>query len=351
MTKTPRIALVILNWNGRNLFSEFLPSVLRYTESDGVDIYVADNGSTDGSVEYLAEHFPTVKIIQNGGNYGFSKGYNLALEKITDADIFVLINSDVEVTDNWLEPCIMRLVENPRLAAVQPKILSYHHKEQFEYAGAAGGYIDYLGYPFCRGRILNETETDNGQYDQPASILWATGACLVIKAKVFREAGGFDDDFFAHMEEIDLCWRLRNQGWEIGFVPESRVYHLGGATLSYQSPRKVFLNFRNNLWMLIKNLPANRLFPILFIRMVLDGVAAIRFVVSGEYQAFGAVFKAHVELYRNLGKFLKKRKTLLGKVTKSRHPEIYRGCMVYNFYLKKRKKFSEFNFHPPMMNQ
>jgi GT2 family glycosyltransferase len=350
MTTTPRIALVILNWNGRNLFSEFLPSVLRHTETDGVTIYVADNGSTDGSVEFLSEHFPTVKIIQNGGNYGFSKGYNLALEKIPDADIFVLVNSDVEVTENWLGPCIALLSGNPKLAAVQPKILSYRDKEQFEYAGAAGGYIDYLGYPFCRGRILNETETDAGHYDQPASILWATGACLVIRADVFREAGGFDDDFFAHMEEIDLCWRLRNQGWEIGYVPESRVYHLGGATLSYQSPRKVFLNFRNNLWMLIKNLPPNRLFPILFIRMVLDGVAAIRFVISGEYQAFMAVIKAHVELYRNMGKFLRKRKTLLTKVTRSRHPEIYRGSMVYNFYLKKRKKFSEFNFHPPMMN-
>lgn len=343
MANPPKIAVVILNWNGEHLFNQFLPSVIKNSTQQSVTIYVADNGSADGSLKLLADNFPQVEIIELGDNHGFAKGYNLALRQI-EADYYVLLNSDVEVTKEWLEPCIEQLENNQELAAVQPKIRSYNQRNEFEYAGAAGGYLDKWGFPFCRGRILNVTETDAGQYDQPASLMWATGACMIIRAAVFHEAGGFDDDFFAHMEEIDLCWRLKNRGWKIGFEPRSIVYHLGGATLSYQSPQKVFLNFRNNLWMLLKNLPKGKLLFTLLIRMVLDGIAAFHFLLTGKFTAFKAVAKAHFEFYKSLKRFLHKRKVLLPHVTVNHHPEIYNGSMVFRFYLKNRKKFSDFKF-------
>jgi len=345
MINARKTAIVILNWNGAHLFSEFLPSVIRHSLSDGVSIYVADNGSTDNSLDYLSEHFPVVNIIRLKTNFGFSKGYNFALQEV-DADYYVLLNSDVEVTPNWLRPCIQRFEDQSELAALQPKVLSYIGRNEFEYAGAAGGFIDRWGFPFCRGRILSETEVDHGQYDQPVSLFWATGACLVIRAKVFHENGGFDDDFFAHMEEIDLCWRLKNKGWQIGLETASTVYHLGGATLSYYSPRKVYLNFRNNLWMLLKNLPENRVVPVLFFRMILDGVAALHFLLSGKVQASRAVFEAHMSFWKNLCRFVKKRRQLLPGVTKNNHPEIFSGSMVYKFYIKKQRKFTDFKFNP-----
>ena len=345
MINTRKTAIVILNWNGVHLFSEFLPSVVRHSLIEGVTIYVADNGSTDNSVAYLTQHFPVVNIIRLKENFGFSKGYNLALQQI-DADYYVLLNSDVEVTPGWLIPCIRQLEARPEIAALQPKVLSYSSRHKFEYAGAAGGFIDRWGFPFCRGRILSETEDDHGQYDQPVSLFWATGACLVIRARVFHENGGFDDDFFAHMEEIDLCWRLKNKGWQIGLETACAVYHLGGATLSYYSPQKVYLNFRNNLWMLLKNLPENKVFPVLFFRMVLDGVAAVHFLLSGKAYAFRAVFNAHLTFWRNIGRFVEKRRQLLPGVTKNFHPEIFNGSMVYRFYIKKQRKFSDFKFSP-----
>ncbi len=346
MTDHPAVAIVILNWNGIALFPRFLPSVLENSASAGVTVYVADNGSTDGSLAWLADHFPSVIRIPLDANHGFAGGYNRALAQV-EADIFILLNSDVEVTNGWLEPCIAHLIKNPRTAAVQPKVRSWSAKEKFEYAGAAGGFLDHWGYPFCRGRILSEVEEDHGQYDQPASIFWATGACLFIRSQAFREAGGFDEDFFAHMEEIDLCWRLKNQGWTIGVEPSSVVYHLGGATLSYQSPRKVFLNFRNSLWMLLKNLPEGKLFPVMFPRMILDGIAAAEFLLSGQFSAFAAVLKAHAAFYSALPRFLRKRKTLLPRVVQTNHPEIYPGSMVWNFFIKKQKQFSRFNFRAP----
>jgi GT2 family glycosyltransferase len=345
MTNTRKTAIVILNWNGAHLFSEFLPSVIRHSLIEGVIIYVADNGSTDNSVDYLREHFPVVNIISLKKNFGFAKGYNLALQQI-EADYYVLLNSDVEVTPGWLIPCIQRLESQPEMAALQPKVLSYARRHQFEYAGAAGGFIDRWGFPFCRGRILSETEDDHGQYDQPVSLFWATGACMVIRARVFHENGGFDDDFFAHMEEIDLCWRLKNKGWQIGLEPAGTVYHLGGATLSYFSPQKVYLNFRNNLWMLLKNLPENKVVQVLFFRMLLDGVAAIHFLLSGKVHAFRSVFNAHITFWKNLYRFVEKRRQLLPGVTKNMHPEIFKGSMVYRFYIKKQRKFSEFKFSP-----
>jgi GT2 family glycosyltransferase len=349
MIYSTNIAIVILNWNGTHLFSRFLPSVIEHSRGEGVSIYLADNGSTDHSIEYLKENFPDVIIIELGVNHGFAKGYNLALEKI-EANFFVLLNSDVEVTENWLKPCIELLNNHPTVAAVQPKILSYNNRTYFEYAGAAGGYIDRWGFPFCRGRILSVTEEDTGQYDDPASLMWATGACLFIRADVFRESGGFDDDFFAHMEEIDLCWRLKNQGWQIGFEPKSVVYHLGGATLSYQSPQKVFLNFRNNLWMLFKNLPKGKVVPVMFFRLVLDGMAAAHFLSVGQFSAFKAVFRAHMAFYASLKRFIYKRKELSPKVVKQQHPEIFKGSMVFRFYLRSQKKFSDFRFYPPLQN-
>jgi GT2 family glycosyltransferase len=339
----PNIAVVILNWNGVSLFSRFLPSVLTNSREEGVTIYIADNGSTDGSIDFLRENFPTVCLISLDQNYGFAGGYNRVLQQIK-ADFYVLLNSDVEVTPDWILPCIRRLRDEPGTAVVQPKIRSYTNRNKFEYAGAAGGFIDYLGFPFCRGRILNVLEKDTGQYDQPASLFWATGACMFIRSELFHISGGFDEDFFAHMEEIDLCWRLKNQGWEIKSEPQSIVYHLGGATLSYQSPKKVYLNFRNSLWMMIKNLPECQLLKRLIPRLLLDGVAAFHFLLTGRWKAFNAVLSAHASFYRTLPGFLKKRAELLKLVQQNNHPEIFKGSMVYRFYILKYRKFSRFRF-------
>lgn len=344
-----KTAVVILNWNGKSLFPRFLPSVIEHSSADGVSIFVADNGSTDGSVEYLRQNFPRISVIELGENHGFPKGYNLALQQI-EADIYVLLNSDVEVTAGWLAPCIRRFAENPQLGAIQPKILSYSERNRFEYAGAAGGYIDKYGYPLCRGRILSEIEQDEHQYDNAVSLMWASGACMFVRAELYKNQGGLDEDFFAHMEEIDFCWRIKNQEWEIAFEPASVVYHLGGATLSYEDPKKVFLNFRNNLWLLIKNLPENKLFTTLFIRFFLDWAAALRFLLIGQFSSLRAVAKAHWQFWRSLPKFMRKRKLLLPAMKKRKHPEIYKGMIVSDFYLKKKKKFSDLDFKPPQVS-
>ncbi|MFW5756155.1 MAG: glycosyltransferase family 2 protein, partial [Tangfeifania sp.] len=253
MGENCQIAIVILNWNGVKLFDTYLPSVIQNSEQPNVKLIVADNGSTDNSIEYLRKKFPSVKTIDLKKNYGFAEGYNQALKQV-EADIFVLLNSDVEVTPGWLESALKLMEHDDSTVAVQPKILSHKKPHQFEYAGAAGGFIDRFGYPFCRGRILNRLEPDLGQYNKATPVFWASGACMFIKAEAFRKAGGFDGDFWAHMEEIDLCWRLKNQGYRIMYQPARVVFHLGGGTLSYNSPKKVYLNFRNNLFMLYKNL-------------------------------------------------------------------------------------------------
>jgi GT2 family glycosyltransferase len=345
MPENPKIAIAILNWNGEKLFPEFLPSVIRNSTEPGTEIYVADNGSTDNSIQFLKENFPEVKIIELKNNYGFAEGYNQALKHIK-ADILVLLNSDVEVTPGWLAPCISMLKADENLVAVQPKILSFEKPHQFEYAGAAGGYIDRFGYPFCRGRILNRMEPDLGQYNTPSPIFWASGACMFIKSKAFHQAGGFDGNFWAHMEEIDLCWRLKNQGYKIGYQPQSVVFHLGGGTLSYNSPQKVYLNFRNNLFMLFKNLPRNQFTRTFFARMVLDGVAALKFILGFHFFSFWAVVKAHASFYRNLGKLIGKRKKLQELTTVKKHAEIYRGSIMWKFFIQKKRKFSELNFNP-----
>ncbi len=288
------IAVVILNWNGQKLLEQFLPSVIKYSEQ--ATIYVVDNASTDDSVLFLKTHFPSIKIIENNENFGFAEGYNQALKHVS-ADIFALINSDIEVTENWLNPIINTFNNKPQVAVIQPKILDYKNKEYFEYAGAAGGFIDKYGYPFCRGRIFETLEKDTHQYDDDCAIFWASGACFFIRSSIYNEMNGFDSEFFAHQEEIDLCWRIFNKGYKIEYNSKSVVYHVGGATLEQGNPQKTFLNFRNSLLMLTKNLPKSSLFQILFIRMVLDGIAGFQFIFKGKFAHFTAILKAHFSFY------------------------------------------------------
>jgi len=273
------VAVVILNWNGKTLLERFLPSVVAYSKE--ATVYVADNASSDDSVDFVSKAYPEVKIVQNTENGGYAKGYNDALSKI-DADVYCLLNSDVEVTPNWLTPVISAFEESDDIAAIQPKILDCKKKTHFEYAGAAGGYIDKLGYPYCRGRIFDTIEKDEGQYDEDIDIFWASGACLFIRKTVFEEAGKLDEDFFAHQEEIDLCWRIQNMGYRIRFIADSTIYHLGGATLDTMNPKKTYLNFRNNLYLLLKNVNTKRLPGILLIRLILDGLAALKFLMEGK---------------------------------------------------------------------
>lgn len=297
-----KVAVVILNWNGEQMLRDFLPSVVAHSvlpESLGeAVVYVADNGSTDHSLRLLADSFPSVRTIAFSQNYGFADGYNKAFEPI-DAEYAILLNSDVEVTPGWLHPLVQYMDAHPQVAACQPKLMAYHQKDAFEYAGAMGGFIDCYGYPYCRGRIFDTVEKDHGQYDADVPLLWATGACLMVRLAVYKEVGGLDGRFFAHMEEIDLCWRLRCRGYEVRSVASSVVYHVGGATLNAGHPRKTFLNFRNNLLMLYKNLPSDKLRNVLFVRALLDYVAAAMFMLKGEWGSAKAVFRARRE-YRKL---------------------------------------------------
>ncbi len=299
-----KIAIIILNWNGMHLLERYLPSVIQY--SGEAEIIVADNASTDDSVAYLTAYHPGVRIIQNEVNGGFSKGYNDALSQV-EAEIFCLLNSDVEVSENWLTPIIQAFDQLENASIVQPKILDLLQREYFEYAGAAGGFLDRFGYPFCRGRIFQSVEKDEGQYDDVREIFWATGACMFIKGSVFRDLGGFDEDYFAHQEEVDLCWRAQNAGHKVYYVGTSKVYHLGGSTLSNMNPRKTYLNFRNSLFSITKNLPARKAVPIILIRLLLDAVAAIRFIWQLKWSHFIAILRAHLSYYRQFKKIYRKR--------------------------------------------
>ncbi|MDO6808975.1 glycosyltransferase family 2 protein [Zobellia galactanivorans] len=299
-----RIAIVILNWNGEVLLERYLPSVIQYSE--GADIYVVDNASTDASVAFIAENYPAIKVVQNTENGGFAKGYNDGLKTI-DADIYCLLNSDVEVTEGWLAPIEKAFHDHQEVAIIQPKILDLMRQDHFEYAGAAGGFIDQLGYPFCRGRIFQELEKDQGQYDDTIEIFWATGACMFIKKEVFWNLNGFDESYFAHQEEVDLCWRAKNQGHKVLYVGASKVYHLGGSTLSNMNPKKTYLNFRNSLFSITKNLPRKQAFILIFIRLLLDAVAALRFVFQLKFNHCFAILRAHLSFYRQFRKMYKKR--------------------------------------------
>jgi GT2 family glycosyltransferase len=327
-----KIAVVILNWNGVKLLEQFLPSIVNY--SPEADIYVADNASTDGSVAFVKTNFPSVQIIQNKSNLGFAGGYNEALKSV-DAEIFALVNSDIEVTVNWLKPILKTYENEPKTAIIQPKILDYKNKEYFEYAGAAGGFMDKYGYMFCRGRIFDTLEKDNGQYDDNCEIFWASGACFFIRSSVYRQLKGFDADFFAHQEEIDLCWRAFNKGLIIKYNSKSVVFHLGGATLQQGNPKKTFLNFRNSLLMMLKNLPKNQLFPVLFIRLILDGIAGIHFLFQGKFKHLLAILKAHFAFYYLLPSSYKKREPFQAEnyyKTKS---------IIFQYYIKGGKIFEK----------
>lgn len=334
-----RVAIVILNWNGKAFLQQFLPGVIANSPSFS-EVIIADNASTDDSVEWIRQHHPAIRIIQNTSNGGFAKGYNDALAHV-DAEYFVLLNSDIEVTPGWLEPMITLLDYNDSIAACQPKLLAFHHRDEFEYAGAAGGFMDKWGYPFCRGRMFDSYEKDKGQYNDACEIAWATGACLVIRKSDWVNSGGLDADFFAHMEEIDLCWRLRNRGRKIWYCPDSVIYHVGGGTLNKTSPRKTYLNFKNNLVLLTKN-HASRFFWLkIYLRMCLDGVAAFRFLLSGDGSHFMAVVKAHFSYWASLGKTIRKRNKIKREVSVFATSCIYRGNIVVEYFLRGKKKFSD----------
>ncbi|NLJ43640.1 MAG: glycosyltransferase family 2 protein [Bacteroidales bacterium] len=337
-----RTAVVILNWNGLSWLKRFLADVIRLSTDDETKVFVADNGSADGSFEWLAKNFPETELIRFDTNLGFAGGYNAALNQI-NAKYFVLLNSDVEVTENWLKPLVSFMDRNPDVASCQPKIRSLAKREFFEYAGAAGGYIDKYGYAFCRGRIFDNVEKDNGQYDDPADIFWSTGACMVVRAAAWSKCGGFDEDFFAHMEEIDLCWRFHLSGLRVAYVPGSVVYHAGGGALPYGSELKTYLNFRNSLYLLYKNLPDEKLKSILFKRRILDGIAALRFLFTG-HENLRAIWKAHRDYYRAV-KFLKPKRSVVKKltITQPRHG-ILNKSIVFRFYILKEKIFSDLKF-------
>ncbi|WP_111682873.1 glycosyltransferase family 2 protein [Winogradskyella tangerina] len=324
------IAIVILNWNGQALLEQFLPSVLDY--SKGAKIYVADNASTDHSVDFLSENFPSVSIIQNAENGGYAKGYNDALQDVNEP-LLCLLNSDIEVTEGWLLPILEAFNNDANTAIIQPKILDFKRKSYFEYAGAAGGFIDKYGYPYCRGRIFDTIDKDHGQYNDTTSIFWASGACFFIKNEVFKKLQGFDDTYFAHMEEIDLCWRAFNANYNAKYVGSSTVYHVGGATLSNTNPKKTYLNFRNSLFTLVKHTDKNVFIRTIF-RMKLDGIAALRFLVQGKPKYFLAVLKAHGSFYKNIGRILKQRKL---QTKRSNYYET--NSIVWSYFIKKRKIF------------
>ena len=329
------VKVVILNWNGAHHLRHFLPSVMATTPAE-VEIVVADNGSTDDSLTLLRSDFPAIRVLEFEQNYGYAEGYNRTLTML-EADYFVLLNSDVETTPGWIEPLLETLQENASIAAVSPKILSFSDKTSFEYAGAAGGYIDRLGYPFCRGRMLSTIEKDQGQYDDARRVFWTSGACMMVSAGAFREVGGFDGEFFAHMEEIDFCWRAQLFNYTVMYVPSSRVYHLGGGTLPNNTPRKLYLNYRNNLAMLYKNLPSERLGVVLWSRMMLDACSAWIFLLQGNKAFFRAVFRAHRD-FRARRKELKSIRHDIQRRSITRSKEIYGGFILLRYFLG-RKKF------------
>ncbi len=330
------VAVVILNWNGKTFLEKFLPLLVERTPN--AELIVADNASTDDSVEFLKTRYPEIRIIINKQNLGFAGGYNEALSQI-DSKYYVLLNSDIEVESGWLQPLIDIMDSDENIAACQPKIIDYNNRSMFEYAGASGGFIDKMGFPFCRGRLFNTLEKDQGQYNDITDIFWASGACVVIRSKIYQELGGLDTDFFAHMEEIDFCWRIHNHGKRVVVVPQSKVFHIGGGTLPKKSSHKTYLNFRNNYILLYKNLPGNMLFTSLAVRLFLDWIAAAKFLTEGHSGDFCAVFRAQLHSYFSFRKHKYKRKL---------NPEfsrkyIYKKSIVIDYYLKKKNIFSNLN--------
>jgi len=334
------VAIIILNWNGKHFLKEFLPTLIKHTPSELAEIIIADNGSTDDSLSWLNENYQQINIIKLDKNYGFAAGYNMAIESCQHKYI-LLLNSDVEVSKGWLEPLIAGM-QDPEVGAVMPKIISKVKRTHFEYAGACGGYIDKFGYPFCRGRIFDKLEPDLGQYNTSSEVHWVTGACMLINRNTFNSVGRFDEDFFAHMEEIDLCWRIRKSNLKLLVIPDSYIYHVGGGTLPNESPKKLYLNFRNNLFLLYKNLPSGKLFSIIFIRLILDGVAAAKYFLSGKIKFTSAIFKAHMSFFGKIKELKIKRLAILAK--SSTKVELYPKSIVIQFYVRGKKKFSDLNY-------
>ena len=329
-----KTAIVILNWNGKKLLEQFLPSIVNFSSQEA-DIYVADNASQDTSISYIKNNFPAVKIVKNTENGGYAKGYNDALHNIK-ADIYCLINSDVEVTQNWLIPILEVFKSDEKTAIIQPKILDFKDRDKFEYAGAAGGFLDLYGYPYCRGRVFNQLEKDRNQFNDVSEIFWASGACFFIRSKIYHQLNGFDEDYFAHQEEIDLCWRTQNIGYKIKYVGTSTVYHVGGATLQETNPHKTYLNFRNSLLNVVKNVPKKWFLFVVFARLILDGIAGLKFVIEFRPIHTWAILKAHLSFYKNFFKFLKKRRKLQKKQNYNQHTSI-----VWQYFVLGRKKFEE----------
>ena len=332
-------AIVILNWNGEKYLQQFLPILTKYTPDTDVEIIVADNASTDSSLQVMKDYFPAIRTIVLDRNYGFAGGYNKALEQV-DADYYVLLNSDVEVTDNWLSPMLNFMNENENVAACQPKIRSYYNRTSFEHAGASGGFIDQYGFPFCRGRVFGVVEEDKGQYDDNIDVFWATGACLMVRSKVFWKVGALDSEFFAHMEEIDLCWRLKSRGYRVVCVPGSIVYHIGGGTLHVDSPHKIYLNFRNNLLLLYKNLPTDLLRRTMFWRRIFDYSAAFQFILTGKFQNAKSIFRARSDYKKMLPDFLEKRNENILYSTNLNIAEIYLDSIVFSYFLKNKRTYN-----------
>ncbi len=335
-----KLSIVILNWNGAEMLRQFLPSVVAHSKGEGIEVCVADNGSTDNSLEVMRQEFPDVRLILLDKNYGFAEGYNRALAEV-DAEYSLLLNSDVEVTEGWLEPMLEYMDIHPEVAACQPKIRSWHRRNEFEHAGACGGFIDKYGYPFCRGRLMDTVEVDEGQYDTIIPVLWATGAALLVRTADYREAGGLDGRFFAHMEEIDLCWRLRSRGKSIVCIPQSMVYHVGGATLNKENPRKTYLNFRNNLLMLYKNLPKEELRPVMCVRWCLDMLAALQFLLKGEWGNVRAVFRARRDYAAMRPDYQPLRADNLSKMVLSDLPERFSWSLLWRYYARGIRRFSQ----------
>ena len=333
-----KTSIVILNWNGKKFLEKFLPIVMKYSSGYDKEVVVADNNSADDSIAFLKENYPSIKLIELDKNYGFTGGYNKALEMI-DSEYFILLNSDIEVTPGWIDPIIQFMDEKPDIAACMPKIKSYHEKEKFEYAGASGGFIDKFGYPFCRGRIFNHLETDQGQYDDAIQVFWATGACFFVRAEIFKKLNGFDNDFFAHMEEIDLCWRINHSGHKIYCFPKVEIFHVGGGTLPKNNPWKTFLNYRNNLFLLFKNLPSGKLFPIILIRLYLDGLSITKLLFSFKMKDAWAIVKAHFAFFRNIGRLRKKRKAIVSPNSLINNEILYPRSIVFQYFIKEKRTF------------
>ena len=329
-----KTAIIILNWNGQKLLEQFLPSVVNFS-SELAEIYIADNASTDSSIKFVNKFYPSIKIIENTTNEGYAKGYNDALAAV-DADIYCLLNSDVEVTKDWLKPILEVFKKEEKTAIIQPKLLDFKDKTKFEYAGGAGGFLDIYGYPYCRGRVFNDLETDNGQFNDVSDIFWASGACLFIRSKIYHQLDGLDEDYFAHQEEIDLCWRTQNIGYKVKYVGTSTVFHLGGATLQETNPQKTYLNFRNSLLNVVKNVPKKWFLFVVFSRLILDGIAGIKFLIELRPVHTFAILRAHISFYKNFFKFLAKRKKLQKNQDYNLHTSI-----VWQYFILGRKKFKD----------